>query len=172
MPVVATITYTGTLITAQITTSPWYAWGCVFPDSGSPMDKPQFEQEVLQPIGLDGARYRTGGQHFPAFRMITVVPAAAFADAKKIARQHEMCKGDTITIDFGSIATGAPSNPNQTKTTYQVINVKAMPNGKQVIGATASNPAADGNPPGGGAQATIAALASIDTEWMLQALVP
>lgn len=177
MPAVATITYTGTRLVQTgggggvITTSPWSAWGCMFPDSGSPCDNPQFQQEVMQPDGLDGARYRTGGMHYPQFRMVTSVPASKFSDAKKIAREHEMCKGEQITIDFGGTDTGAQANPQVTKSTYQVINVKAMPTAKQIVGATQQSSGNDGNIPGGGAAPVVATTASVDTEWTLQKIL-
>jgi hypothetical protein len=166
MPKLATIAYTGTLLTGQITTSPWDAWGVFFPDRGSVPLKPQFHLDILQPMNVDGARYRVSGAHFPTFKMLTITPAADFTSARKIAREMELVKGETITLQFGTFWSAAES-----LITLRVIDVVSLPSAKQVIGATSSSGTGQQGPPGGGA-VTTPSVSSVDTMWTCQAFAP
>jgi hypothetical protein len=166
MPLLATISYTGTLLTGQVTTSPWPAWGVVFPERGSVPLKPQFHLDVLQPMNVDGARYRVSGAHFPQFRMVTVSPAADFATARKMAREMELIKGETLSILFGPFWSAA-----EAPISLRVIEVISVPSAKQIIGATSSSGTGQQGPPGGGA-VTVTSTASVDTVWTCQAYAP
>jgi len=151
MPVttVATITYAGsTSFGSAISTSPWAAVGCVFPGRGGIPTNPQFSGEVLQPMNVDGARYRVAGAHFPMFKMLTIIGAVDYPTANDMAREMELTKGDFITLEY--IPTG------QTVTAF-VVDCKAFPNPKQILGSTPANTY--------GVQTS---SASIDTEWDLQ----
>jgi hypothetical protein len=152
----ATITYTGNLVAAQVQSSPWDCYGLLFPDTGTMPYNPQYESEVLQPEGLDSARYRAGGAHFPPFHMRTIMGATDFENAGDIGRDIELVRGDYISVNFYLI--------NQTLTLY-VKNVKAMPNVKGILGATLSSNQLQGFNVG-------IARASIDTSWEVQVVGP
>lgn len=147
-PTVATITYAGSVFGNAIASSPWAAVGCIFPGRGGIPTSPQFSGEVLQPMNVDGARYRVAGAHFPVFKMVTVVGAVDYPTANDMAREMELTKGDFITIDY---------TPSGQSVTVFVLDCKAFPNPKQILGSTAAN--------GFGSQTS---SASIDTEWDLQ----
>ena len=151
-PVVATVTYAGTVLAGdQIASSPWDCVGCLFPDQGSPATKPQFELDVLQPVNVDGARYRVGGAHFPPFRMVTIMASDNFPTAASVAREIELTKGDNITIEL--LSTGRTE-------TCVVLSVRSVPNASRVLNAASSV----------GFSGTISTdtAASIDTFWTLQ----
>lgn len=162
----AAIAYAGTLLGDQLKTSPWAFVSAMFPDHGSPCDKPQFALDVLQPQNVDGARYRVGGMHFPQFKMVGITVAADFASARNVARQMEQCKGDMVSL---ATTIGAAAQWR-----CAVIDVRAVPSGKRIVGATAPQNQGGGGsvqPPGGGAL-QVAAMASIDSEWTLQVILP
>lgn len=163
MSQLALITYSGTLLTGQITTGGWAAWGVAFPERGSVPLKPQFHLDILQPTNVDGARYRVAGAHFPTFKMVTIVPCSDFTSARKVAREMELVKGETITLQFGAFWSAAESAIQ-----LRVIDCIAIPSAKQVIGATGASGTGQQGPPGGGA-ITTASLASVDTMWTCQA---
>ncbi len=146
------IEYGGDLIADQITTGPWLAVSAIIPERGWIPGKPQFHLDVLQPVNVDGARYRVGGAHFPQFRLITVVPAVSFTLASSIAREHELCKGDQVFVTSLVL-------DDESTYTCQAIDVRSIPSAKRVLGANAGE---------GAWQST--ALASVDTEWMLQVI--
>jgi hypothetical protein len=145
-PTIATITYAGSVFGSSILTSPWAAVGCVFPGRGGIPTSPQFSGEVLQPMNVDGARYRVAGAHFPPFKMLTIVGAVDYFTANSMAREMELTKGDFITVEFSG----------QSATLF-VIDCKAIPSAKQILGSTAAY-----------TFGTQASNASIDTEWDLQ----
>ena len=155
----ATIEYTGSLVTEQVTTSPWTCSSAIYPDRGGIPYMPQFNLEVLQPINLDGARYRVAGAHFPVFMLLTVTPVISYQEATRIARQMELCKGETVRI----------TQMHQGTSTYEdfedvaVIDVRAVSNAKRVLGAS-------GNGGVGGSPVDSALLACVDTEWTLQVI--
>lgn len=166
MSQLALLTYSGTLLTGQLTTSPWAAWGVSFPERGSVPLKPQFHLDILQPMNVDGARYRVAGAHFPQFKMVTVVPCADFTTARKIAREMELIKGETMTLQFGAFWSAA-----EAAIQLRIIDVTSAPSAKQVIGATSSSGTGQQGPPGGGA-ITSQSLACVDTIWTCQAFAP
>lgn len=152
MPVVATITYAGSQIGADvITTSPWSVHGITFPEHGSPAWLPQFHLDVLQTSNIDGARYRIGGSHFPAFACKTIVPAYDYSEADNIARQMEAIRGDVVKMYFLGY-----------EYRLQVLECVAKPNAARVVGASA------GNPSFGGGAVSAASWASVDTDWKFQ----
>jgi hypothetical protein len=161
--VVASITYAGTLLSDLMTTPPWACVGAQFPDSGGVQDKPQFTLDVLEPVNVDGVRYRVGGAHFPRFRVRTVVACSSFVSAKTVAREHDLCKGEPISLSVSE--PGSADAPSTAFMCY-VLDVRAIANASRVLGASAVV-AGSGGVPGGGASDT-AALASVDTEWTLQ----
>jgi hypothetical protein len=166
MPQLATITYSGTLLTGQVTTSPWPCWGVVFPERGSVPLKPQFHLDVLQPMNVDGARYRVSGAHFPTFKMVSVSPAADFATARKMAREMELIKGETIVLLFGVFWSAA-----EAPISLRVVDVVSVPSAKVIVGATSSSGTGQQGPPGGGA-VIVPSSASVDTMWTCQAFAP
>lgn len=155
--VTATITYTGTLLAGVLQVQEWDAVGVQFPDHGSAPWRPQFNLDVLQPSNVDGARYRTGGAHFPSFRMLAVIPAPTFPDADTIARDLELLKGDTIRLS--SVITGRALP-------CVVVESRARATAKRTLGAAANVPNGLPGNPAGGADA----LASVELEFTLQAV--
>jgi len=149
---VGTVTFTGTVVTDQLTTGPWVLYGVQFPDYGAVPFMPLFEVDVLQPVNVDGARYRLGGAHFPTFRMLTVCAARDYSQASRIAREHEMTMGDFVSVDI--------NNDYNTPRTCAVVRCRSVPNARRIIGATASD----------GTSVSAEALASVDTEWTLQVI--
>lgn len=151
MPAVASITYAGSLLSADaVSSSPWTAWGIQFPGRGGPVTVPQFMLEVLEPDNVDGARFRTGGAHFPPFECMAVIPAATYTDATVMARDLERTKGDRITISWTT--TGIAG-------TFYVKEVKAVANSARIIGATSQ---------GAGNAPDTASTASVDVAFVLQ----
>jgi len=149
------ITYAGSLLAGQITTSPWSCVYAHYPDRGGIAYSPQFELDVLQPKNVDGARYRVSGAHFPVFKLMTITPATTYLGAQSLARQMELAKGDFVRI------TDNGGNFED----VMVIEVRAVANAKRVIGATASGL-------GGSVPLGVAATAnaSVDAEWTLQVI--
>lgn len=149
------ITYAGDILTDVVTTSPWESVTAVFPEYGGIPYMPQFHLDVLQPVNMDGARYRIGGSHFPRFTLVTIFPAVDYTSAQIMARDMEAIKGEPVTLDTVEF----------TQVRCQVINVRAVASGKQVINAIARGNSQ--SVPGGGAfQQT--AYASVDAQWTLQ----
>lgn len=179
VPFVAEISYAGTLISEQITTSPWQMVNVQFPQTGSIPDKPQFHLDILQPANLDSARYRVGGAHFPPFKMFTIMPVADFGTARVLARQIELTRGDFVTVKIfvtgSSNIDGASSNDtvnafDQTTWRCVVLDVRSVANSKRVIGATTA-PISGIPVDGGEVDFASDATACVDTEWTLQFVI-
>lgn len=160
---ILTITYTGTVL-GQGTVNPtsWDIYGASY-DRGFPAFKPQLELEVLQPFGVDGARYRVGGLHFPPFTMTAVFPSVNYFIAGQDARNIEQIKGDTISIRY--------VQDDNTTYNFYVLDCRAVPNARRIIGA---NAVSQGTLPGtpGGNPVTSASGASVDVVLSLQGYVP
>lgn len=179
VPFVAEISYAGTLIADQITTSPWQMVTVQFPQTGSIPDKPQFVLDILQPANLDSARYRVGGAHFPPFKMFTISPVADFDNAKVIARQIELTRGDFITVkvftsqdmSVGNASTNDGINSfGQTTWRCVVLDVRSVANSKRVIGSQVAP--VSGIPVDGGEVLFASdSSACVDTEWTLQFVI-
>lgn len=144
----ASIKYIGTLIPDQITTSPWSCVTAIYPDRGGIPYKPQFNLEVLQPINLDGARYRVAGAHFPVFKLLTITPVASYLEAIRVAREMELCKGEFVRVTQLHVG----SSTFEDFEDVVVIDVRAVSNAKRVLGVGPT------------------LLASVDTEWTLQVI--
>lgn len=167
---VGTISYVGTLVTDQLISGPWPIYWYSFPSHGAVPFRPQFALDILQPPNVDGARYRIGGAHFPTFTMNTICAAGSYGQASEIARDHETLKGDRIQIDL--------DGDYNTPRTCVVLNCRAVPNAKRIIGATSTIRLAkklsgtsgiEYLPIGGPGGATEGdAYACVDTEWLLQ----
>jgi hypothetical protein len=156
-----TVVLTVALETATdlITSAPWSLYGAVFPDRGGVPDLPQYAVEVLRPANVDGARYRTGGMHYPEFRLAGIIAASTYDSAKAIAREVEATKGRYIVLS-GLLA----------NSTVFCVDCVALANAKRVVGATGSSAGPDTVPGGGAAESS--ALASVDVMWTLQAVAP
>lgn len=153
--VVLTVDVAEQSATGIITTAPWSCYGAAFPEHGGIPDLPQLEVEALQPVNVDGARYRTGGLHYRVFKMAAVIAASNYARAQEIAREIEYTKGRYLTVS-GLIANAG---------LLFVMDCIANANAKRIVGATAST--GSEGVPGGGAS-TGEALASVDVMWTLQ----
>lgn len=144
-PITCTITYQGTILAAQITSSPWSCIGVAFPGRGGVPYNPQLLAELLQPGNVDGSRMRAGGAHYPQFKMATILGALDFPDAQALARQLELCRSDVIAVDFFGQSFVA-----------NCLEVVAYAVAKPVVGGVAL--------PSG----TTVANASVETIWDLQ----
>lgn len=153
---IASITYTGSVFTDGITSSPWSCAMCSVVGHGSIPHKPQYNLEVLEPSNVDAARYRLGAGHFIKFKMRTIVPAATFREAVVIAREHEMIKGDLVSV--------YTANDGQTRS-CAVVDVSSYASAARVLGAEAATAAGEVGVGGG---ALVESRASVDTEWTLQ----
>ncbi len=143
--VTATITYTGTILAAQVNTSPWSCCGIVFPGRGGAALSPQMATELLQPANVDGSRMRAGGAHYPAFKMLTIIGVDTYDNALLLARQLELCKSDTIGIEFRNVST-----------ILNCLDVKALAVAKPIVGGVAL------------VSGTESAAASVEAEWDVQ----
>ncbi len=167
MTVVATITYNGALLTGRLQTSPWQAIMARFPEYGSPPTSPQLSSETLQPDNVDGARYRVGGAHWPIFQMLTITPAADFPSARVIARDMELIRGEPIIYRGTDVFQGV-----ELELLFQVLDIRALANAGRPLGASVGAVGGINGPPGGGAQPTAGALASVDAMWTCQVYLP
>lgn len=152
-PIVAQIAYTGTALTAQITSGPWDVISALLPEYGSLPISPQFVSEILQPMHMDAARYRRGGAHFPKFHLMSIMGATDYATASAMARQLELTQNDYITLELFTA--------DQGRLTCYVDSIRAKPVAKPVVGGVVAS---------GGWGSPVSASACVDAEWLLQAV--
>lgn len=161
-PVVLQIRYSGNLVSALITSSPWDCAMAVYPDYGGVPYRPQFNLDILQIPNLDGARYRVGGAHFPVFRLVTITPVWDYIAGLMIARDMETTRGDKVILQRSGIVNGGIDHE------CEVISCISKPSAMRVLGANASSVTGPNSPPGDAI--TSGAGGSIDTLWTLQVL--
>lgn len=157
MPAIATITP----VSEAAGTTGYELWALSIPDYGSPPTAPQLSVEVLQPVNVDGSRYRVGGAHFPEFQLLGVIPAESFASAGATARAIEQLQGKQVSFQY--------TRAGATAYTFYVKSARALATGKRILGATAASSTGNASP---GPSPQSAALGSVEISLVMQGFAP